>query len=252
MRLLRHSALLLFCLLLAACGGPSYKTRVYDTPATQGQPPHQKPYSVNGTRYEPIQDSSGFTEEGLASWYGKDFHGKKTSNGEIYDMYAMTAAHKTLPLGVSVRVQNKSNGRSTVVRVNDRGPFVKGRIIDLSYTAANELGVVGPGTAPVRIEALGFEKKDGSGDVRYEVPPSYQLSSYSVQVGAFTVEDNAKRLAAKLRSSHGFSSVQEGWVAGKRYFRVRAGSYKTIESAEEARGRFEASGYSSSFVVGME
>ena len=88
-----------------------------------------------------------FVEEGVASWYGEDFHGKLTSNGEVYDMYAMTAAHKTLPLGVYVRVTNKQNGQSAVVRVNDRGPFVDTRIIDLSYAAAKQLGVVGPGTA---------------------------------------------------------------------------------------------------------
>ena len=146
----------LLLLLTASCGSPAYRTRVVDTPGNASLKGHQKAYEVNGERYHPLRDHAGFTEEGLASWYGSDFHGKRTSNGELYDMYAQTAAHKTLPLGVSVRVTNTANGRSTVVRVNDRGPFVRGRIIDLSYTAAKELGVVGPGTAPVRVEALGY------------------------------------------------------------------------------------------------
>jgi rare lipoprotein A len=118
---------------------------------------YQKPYTVMGQRYEPLKSHARFVQTGVASWYGKDFHGKKTSNGEIYNMHAMTAAHKTLPLGVFVKVQNTTNGREAVVRVNDRGPFVKGRVIDLSYAAAKRLGVDIAGTGFVRIEALGYQ-----------------------------------------------------------------------------------------------
>jgi rare lipoprotein A len=112
-----------------------------------------KPYTVLGRRYVPITEDRPFTERGLASWYGRKFHGRRTANGEIYDMYAMTAAHPTLPLPSYVRVRNPANGREVVVRVNDRGPFHRGRIIDLSYTAALRLGVL-KGVAPVEVTRL--------------------------------------------------------------------------------------------------
>ena len=104
-------------------------------------------YEVLGKNYRVMNSSYGYQETGVASWYGKKFHGRKTSNGEIYNMYAMTAAHKTLPIPVYVRVKNLSNGRSVVVKVNDRGPFIGGRIIDLSYAAAQKLDIIGTGTA---------------------------------------------------------------------------------------------------------
>ncbi len=194
----------------------------------------------------------GFVEKGHASWYGKDFHGKKTSNGEIYDMYARTAAHKTLPMGVTVRVTNLNNGKVILARINDRGPFVKGRIIDLSYTLAQELDIVGPGTAPVRVEALGFRETDGSGHVAYRQPRSYSIGSYAIQIGAFTVRENADRLAGEMRARYGSASVEEGWVKGQLFYRVRVGKYTTLESAEGAQLDFERSGYANSFVVAME
>lgn len=113
------------------------------------------PYLVDGERYTPINNSYNFKEQGIASWYGSDFHGKATANGECYNMYAFTAAHKTLPLPSIVRVTNLENRKSVVLKVNDRGPFVAGRVIDLSYAAAQSLGVVGHGTAPVLVEAIG-------------------------------------------------------------------------------------------------
>jgi len=246
--------LILLAFLLAACSRPAYRSRVIETPETRGLKGWEKPYEVNGERYQPLrqQEHVGFSEEGLASWYGKDFHGKYTSNGEVYDMYAMTAAHKTLPLGVSVKVTNQANGRQTVVRVNDRGPFVKGRIIDLSYSAAKELGVVGPGTAPVRIEALGYQESDAAGHIAYRQPKNYAVDSYSVQVGAFTVQDNARRLSAQLQARYGYAGVEEGWVGGKLFYRVRAGRYPDMAAAEAARTGFEANGYPNSFVVATE
>jgi rare lipoprotein A len=237
---------------LSACGQPAYRTRVLNTPETRELKGHQKPYTVNGKLYAPLRDHAGFVQEGLASWYGKDFHGKLTSNGEVYDMYATTAAHKTLPMGVYVRVTNKANGRQMVVRVNDRGPFVQGRIIDLSYAAARELEVVGPGTAPVRIEALGYQAGETSGQVAYRQPESYQIGSFTIQVGAFSLAVNAQRLAAKLRSSHGTSSIQQGWVNGQKFYRVRAGHYASLEAAEQAREEFMRLGYRQPFVIAME
>lgn len=245
-----HVLPLLLSLLLAACGG--YTTRVIDTPETRELKGWQKPYSVNGVRYDPLRSSQGFVDDGVASWYGADFHGKKTSNGEIYDMYAMTAAHKTLPLGVFVRVTNRSNGKETIVQVNDRGPFVKGRVIDLSYTAAKALEVLGPGTAPVRVEALGYRVTDPSGTVRYEAPASYEIGSYAVQVGAFGVAENAERLAAQLKARYGAARVQQGRVGERLFHRVRVGRYASLNAADVAKASLEANGYPNSFVVAME
>jgi rare lipoprotein A len=208
----------------------------------------QRPYTVMGKTYEPLSSHVGFTQEGIASWYGKDFHGKKTSNGETYDMHAMTAAHKTLPLGVFVKVRNKENGQETVVRVNDRGPFVKNRIIDLSYSAAKKLGVDMKGTAPVRIEALGY-KASGEG---YQAPETYDSGSYSVQVGAFKDQQNAKRLSEEMRKLHGYSEVRSAVVNGEQFYRVQAGKYSSLHEAEEAEVRFSDHGYPGSFVVSID
>lgn len=243
----------LLLLVLAACGGPSYRVRVLDTSEGSGLKGTQKPYEVNGERFDPLLHADGFSEEGTASWYGQDFHGRKTSNGEIYDMHELTAAHKTLPMNVYLRVTNRGNGRQSVVRVNDRGPFVKGRIIDLSYAAAKELGVVGPGTAPVRIEALGFREVVAAGDAyAYRQPTSYESGPYTVQVGAFTVLQNAQRLADELRRTHGEASVVEGWVSGQRFHRVRVGLYQTLAQAEQARVEFDGKGFHNSFVVAKD
>ena len=250
MKHIQYACLLIAILLLAACGAPTYKVRVMDTPSQPGLKPTQRAYEVNGQRYQPIPSADGFVEKGVASWYGKDFHGRKTSNGETYDMYAMTAAHKTLPMNVYLRVTNLDNGRSTVVRVNDRGPFVKSRIIDLSYTAANELGVVGPGTAPVRIEALGYRDEAQAGSApHYRQPVSYDVGPFMVQVGAFTVKENAFRLADKLKGQYGSSAVAEGWVNGQKFYRVRAGLYTSMALAGDALRQFETNGYPSSFIV---
>jgi rare lipoprotein A len=250
MRFVVWLALLPGLLVLSACGGPAYKVEVIDAPGLKGT---QKPYKVNGQRYEPMSSASGFTQEGIASWYGKDFHGKKTSNGEIYDMYAMTAAHKTLPMNVHVRVTNVDSGSSAVVRINDRGPFVKGRIIDLSYSAAKELGVVGPGTAPVRIEALGYQEQSLPGAaVAYRQPVSYEIGSFMIQVGAFTVPDNASRLAGQLKARFGSAEIVEAWIGGRKFYRVRAGKYSSLDQATTALAMFENSGYQNSFVVAAE
>lgn len=245
--------LILFLCVMAGCASglseDPPRSRVIETPQNQKLKGWQKPYEVFGERYQPLLDHEGFVEDGLASWYGKDFHGKKTSNGEIYDMHAMTAAHKTLPLGIFVRVTNKANGHHTIVRLNDRGPFVKGRIIDLSYTAAKKLEIVGPGTAPVRVEALGYRHTDASGKVAYQQPRSYDVGSYTVQIGAFTVLENAQRLAAQMRAREGYSAIERGYVDDRLFYRVRAGKYSSLDSAERAADQFTAQGYANSFVV---
>ena len=148
----------------------------------------QKPYQIKGIWYYPLPSAEGYVEEGLASWYGAEFHGKKTSCGEPYDMYAMTAAHKTLPLGTHVKVSNLRNGRSVILRVNDRGPFVSGRIIDLSCRAAQELGSATPGLAPVRVEAVQVASEEhiaGSTYWKVDPVPSFRYGLFTVQIGSF-------------------------------------------------------------------
>ncbi len=212
----------------------------------------QRPYTVNGQRYEPLQSHAGFTQTGTASWYGKDFHGKSTSSGETYNMNAMTAAHKTLPLGVYVKVHNRDNGREVIVRVNDRGPFVKGRIIDLSYAAAKKLGVDVAGTAPVRIEALGYRLEGAGGKGAYEEPATYDSGNYTVQVGSFKEYANALRLSRDLKNLFGFSDVHLTDVNGDLFYRVYAGKYDSLKAAETAEKNFAEHGYPGSFVVSLD
>ena len=235
--------LLLVLLVASSACAPTggYQVQVHDSAATKNLKGHQKPYSVNGELYRPLRDPNGYVEEGTASWYGPDFHGKATSCGETYDMNAMTSAHKILPMGTRLRVTNLRNHRSVVVRVNDRGPFVKSRILDLSFAAAKQLDVVASGTAPVRIEAIAGES--GAAII---------LGPFTVQVGAFTDPGNAYRLASQLEKRYGFSSVQRGWVKGTLFHRVRVGRYPAIDEAEAIRKEFEENGTPAAFVVALD
>jgi len=241
---------LFFCFLILCSSCASKKTNVAKPhePAGQRVKASQRPYTVMGQHYEPLQSHEGFIQTGVASWYGKDFHGKKTSNGEVYDMHAMTAAHKTLPLGVFVKVQNRENGRETIVRVNDRGPFVKGRILDLSYAAAKTLGVDTVGTALVRIEALGYRGDKGA----YQVPATYDSGEYTVQVGSFKESANAHRLSEEMRKLWGYSDVRVTNVNGETFHRVYAGKYPSLHAAEEAERDFSEHGYPGSFAVARD
>lgn len=245
--MMKRSILVLCCLLLASACGP--KKMVATKPPESRQKAYQKPYTVLGKRYEPLQTHAGFVQTGIASWYGQDFHGKKTSNGETYDMHAMTAAHKTLPLGVFVKVQNRENGRETVVRVNDRGPFVKGRIIDLSYSAARKLGVDLAGTAPVRIEALGYR---GSGAEQYKALANYDAGNYTVQIGSFKEYVNAQHLSGEMIKAVGFSEIHKTNIKGEIFHRVYAGKYSSLKAAEDAEREFSEHGYPGSFAVALE
>lgn len=146
------------------------------------------PYLVDGTRYEPMSSSVGYSEKGIASWYGSDFHGGPTANGECYNMYAFTAAHRTLPLPTIVRVTNLENNKSVVVKVNDRGPFARGRILDLSYAAAQSLDLVRTGTAPVLVEAIGGSFHGGK-KAAPDVHPSDTLAETLPSVVPQTAED---------------------------------------------------------------
>lgn len=199
-------------------------------PAGKGSAPKGKggtyrPYTVLGQTYHPLQSGAGYSEVGVASWYGPNFHGKKTANGETYNMYQMTAAHRILPMHTRVLVHNLDNGRSVELRINDRGPFVNNRVIDLSYAAADQLGVIGPGTARVHVRSVGEEP------IRY-VGPFY------VQYGAFVVEDNARRLRARL-VARGFAGtrITRGELDGTVYWRVQIGAFSSLAEAEATRAR---------------
>ena len=192
---------------------------------------HPKPYKVFGKWYQPLPDSKGFRQRGIASWYGKDFHGKKTSNGERYDMYAMTAAHKTLPLGTYVRVYNRENNRQVDVRINDRGPFVRGRIIDLSYSAAREIGIVGPGTARVEVVALGTPVSTDGGGGRSYVQGDYYSGNFTYQVGAFANRDNAERLKRTLDQKYRNAHITVFDRGDQVFYRVRVGKFNNLEEA---------------------
>jgi rare lipoprotein A len=240
---------LLISVFLASCGG--LEKQVYRS-GSHVPGKVQKPYTVKGERYEPLSSHEGFVQAGIASWYGSDFHGKKTSNGDTYDMYAMTAAHKTLPFGVYVRVSNRNNARETVVRINDRGPFVTGRIIDLSYSAAKDIGVVASGTAPVKIEALGYLDATVKGKTTYRPPVSYDSGSFGIQVGAFSNLENARRMAEVIKQLYGTSSIRDSIVNGTIFYRVRAGNYTSLKEAEKARERSSDKVISSGFVVALD
>ncbi len=248
-------------LALAACGGnktrgdgpPSGSVRIPDLPGDAVPRPEPRSkygngpvYEVLGKRYEVMPSSHGYQERGVASWYGKKFHGNLTSNREPYDMYAMTAAHKSLPLPTYVRVRNLRNNKSVVVRVNDRGPFVHNRIIDLSYAAALKLDMVKDGTSLVEVTAISFDKPPGDRPVRQSSPaerppadrpqgglpqddpvpsqPRVSENLIFVQVGAFGERANAERRLGLL-SHAGISDafVHEEQVNGGTLYRVRIG-----------------------------
>ena len=228
----RFILVLLFIGFLASCS--AHQQHIYRTDSAAPRKV-QRPYSINGERYEPLSSHEGFVQVGIASWYGSDFHGKTTSSGDTYDMYAMTAAHKTLPLGVYVKVHNRNNGRVTIVRINDRGPFVADRIIDLSYSAAKDIDIVESGTAPVKIEALGYLDDTGSNKMAFLAPATYDRGLFGIQVGAFGKLENAQRMADSVKQRHGISSIRETVVNGIRYYKVRAGNYTSLKEAEWER-----------------
>jgi rare lipoprotein A len=211
--------------------------------ARNGNPPF---YDVFGKRYYVLSSSVGYWERGVASWYGPGFHKVRTSTGEPYDMYGMTAAHKTLPLPAYVRVTNLQNGRSVVVRVNDRGPFVGNRIIDLSYTAAAKLDMLRNGTAMVDVRTLDPSTPPpvvtaSSAPVSGAVTPASPV--LFVQAGAFSDPANAERLAEKLRSgSYGKVFVRDDQIAGRRMYRVRIGPVPDVAQFDRVVAALEQAG----------
>jgi rare lipoprotein A len=209
-------------------------------------------YVVFGKRYYVLDSATGFKQRGIASWYGPKFHGRKTSNGETYNMHDMTAAHKTLPIPVFVHVKNLDNGRTAVVRVNDRGPFIDGRIIDLSYAAAKKLGVDGPGTARVEIAALAPGQSQPTQIVR-TIPLDQELAQdvpLFVQMGSFSSQLNAENLVMDLLAVNEYSAQISPWKTDSgMYYRVRLGPLYDIEEANAIIQRLKNKGFQSTRIV---
>lgn len=222
-----------------------------------GNPPV---YEVFGKRYAVMDSSSGYRERGVASWYGKKFHGNLTANREPYDMYAMTAAHKSLPLPTYVRVRNLKNNKSVVVRVNDRGPFVHNRIIDLSYSAALKLDMVTSGTSLVEVEAINFDEPPGARPTSHvaAAPPEPEPAPVSeprdnrvfAQVGAFGDRDNADRRLAVIRSGGiGTAFVVEDAAVSPTLYRVRIGPIVSVEQFDLLVAELEKMGITEPYLV---
>ena len=186
-------------------------TSVPPSPSSPTHPKHSKT--------PPTPAPVGYTEEGNASWYGNPFHGRRASNGEVYDMYKLTAAHRTLPFETMVRVTNLNNGKTTTVRITDRGPFVDNRILDLSQAAAREIESIGPGVVPVRIEVLG----------NVDVTTGF----FTVQVGAFHDPGNAGRLRDRLSASYSPIFIQQYDSPDGAFYRVRVGKISGQQAAQD-------------------
>lgn len=256
--------------LIAGCAGgpapPPYMADVDAAPATpfdvstvSNAVPRLEPrsrygnpatYVVFGKQYRVMEDASGFRERGHASWYGTKFHGRRTSSGEPYDMYKMTAAHKSLPLPSYVKVTNLRNGKSAIVRVNDRGPFHDGRIIDLSYAAALKLDVVGTGTAPVEIVVLDpsdFADSDTTAPAAVkaeedqQTPVPQTAANVFIQLGAFTQPDNAIDLKGRLEQA-GIRPIRIDEEVERQLFRVRVGPFADSGLADETALKLVALG----------
>lgn len=201
---------------------------------------NMRTYEVFGKRYYVLNNEDGFEQKGIASWYGPQFHGKRTSSGETYDMYAMTAAHKTLPLPSYLEVKNLENGRKIIVRVNDRGPFHDNRIVDLSYTAAIKLDMIAKGTALVEIRAINPGTYRGGGaprKTRTRTPATSGPLEFFIQVGVFSDFNNAQRLEYKLLELNAPIKVEATMLDSGLAFRVKIGPLNSIESADEIVSR---------------
>jgi len=252
--------LALFAILLTGCSTrnvPHYD-RTSESKHTAATPakstykhPTMRPYTVHGKRYHPTVVRQGEIFDGRASWYGPAFHGKLTSNGETYDMHSMTAAHKTLPMNTIVKVDNLDNGLSAVVRINDRGPFVETRIIDLSKKAAKSVDMLNAGTARVRLTILGFEQKGSKkiSDIRElrAGPSEVVLGKFAVQIASFTKIDGAFKTQEKYDGFQGYhTTIKDNELNDKRLFRVWLSGFK---SEAEARDFIQSSTFENAFIV---
>jgi rare lipoprotein A len=234
--------LLFLCIsFLAGCKGP----KMLPPPPP---PPSPTTYEIDGKIYHPLDAAHGFVENGIASWYGDDFHGKKTANCETYNMYAMTAAHKTLPLGTVVEVHNLENDKKAVVRINDRGPYVNNRIIDLSYKVASDLGIVRNGTAKVQIVALGTDDmllNKANSDMFF-------TGDFTIQTGAFSQKTNAEKMKQMLAPYVDKVDITPIDKNGITFYRVRAGQFTSLKKAQCIEQQLVEKGFPEAFVVARD
>lgn len=239
-----RAVLLTLPFLAAACSSRHAANRPPAPAPSSTQPPTTTGASVTGAPAPTKRGKNvapavvGWTEQGNASWYGNPFNGRRSSNGEVYDMYKLTAAHRTLPFETMVRVTNLSNGKSTVVRITDRGPFVDNRIIDLSLAAAREVESVGPGVVPVRLEVLGNVDVTGG--------------FFTVQIGAFRDRSNAERLRDRLSSTYDPIFIQQFPLADGMFYRVRVGKISGEDAARQLADQLHAKENFTTFVVRLD
>ncbi len=283
---------ILLLTLLAACAPTRYPPNhalAHHAEPTLGHGGHAKrgqPYNIAGITYYPLASGDRYDEEGIASWYGKKFHGKKTANGETYNMFDMTAAHTTLPLPSWVLVTNLENGKQIKVRVNDRGPFVKSRLIDLSYSAAKALGYTEQGTTRVRVQTLGtssarmasqqrevgpavtvplavvkqeiaipslvaakLEEVELQPEAQSDMPTQAKPKMAYIQVGAFGAKENADGIVAKLQAKLDANHPPLHIVVVKNVHRVRLGPFDLDEDAQQALQIVQDSGYDEAMII---
>ena len=250
------SLLTLFCLFFViSCSVPSHKSYQSKKSTDRNMAPRtQKPYVINNKTYYPIPSATGYSEVGIASWYGGKFHGRLTSNGEVYDMHSMTAAHKTLPMNTMLLIKNLDNGKQTIVRINDRGPFVQGRIVDLSYKAANAIGIADKGIARVQAIALGEQTVSTSAAGLAEAPSleykDLSVGEFYVQIGAFTEEPNAARLQKRFADAGHTTVIQKDLASEPIRYMVQVYVGKTIPDAKRAEKALLGNGFVGSFIIG--
>ncbi len=261
-------AIMLLAPLLVSCGGPIVKQDVDGpgdialndinivdaVPRDESRSRYGNPtsYVVFGKTYQVMENSDGYVERGIASWYGKKFHGRRTSSGEAYDMYKMTAAHKSLPLPTYVQVSNLKNGRTAVLKVNDRGPFHDNRVIDLSYAAAHKLGILAEGTGLVEVRAIDTNSSTISRPVQAAPLPlaSNANPAMYIQVGAFASRQNAEQLRESLlRHQLGDINIKPFMAQQTRVYRVRIGPLLGVEAADQTAARLNDMGLSRHHVV---
>jgi rare lipoprotein A len=240
----------------AAAGAPPHPVDLasIEDAVPQAEPPSRygnpDSYVVYDQRYHVLHSSAGYVERGIASWYGPQFNGKRTSSGETYDMYAMTAAHRTLPLPTYAEVTNLLNGRRVVVKINDRGPFKDNRLIDLSFAAAAKLGITEDGTGIVEVKAIepAMQAKAGNPPDLPDVPPS--RPALYLQLGAFSLAENAARLRDRLDGKvPGGVRVVRTQSGQQPLYRVRVGPLENVEQADEVSKDLVAMGFDTRVVV---
>lgn len=290
--MIRCLLFLLLCACVAACGGggsapsaPSYSSGPQIPPVAKTSARGMKSYVINGVRYYP-RDDVGYRQRGYASWYGPKFHGRQTANGERYNQYALTAAHKTLPLGSYIKVTNLKNGRAVTLLVNDRGPFVRGRIVDVSKRGAQILDMIGSGTAPVIVERTDRYGRPLVGKARVQPvqqqpvqppPPTRQVVPQTpvvtastqpaapafspaiqpagpvlVQVGSFSDFYNAQRLQQSLTDVGPSSIMQVTLAQGDVRYRVQIGPYADPIAAQQALAQVKARGHAGATLQGHQ